>query len=105
MQEVQKMATKKQFSTNPALQFISAGEEEEQLHAVPDQGGSTLTGSAPPAGYKPNPLYIEKKTKRIQLVMQPSVYQTAKAAADAAGVSFNEFVHKAIEAAIKSKEE
>jgi len=33
--------------------------------------------------------FIEKKTKRVQLVMQPSLYEKAKAAAEEQGISFN----------------
>lgn len=39
----------------------------------------------------------ELKTKRVQLVMRPSLLNRAKAMAEAMDVSFNEFVHIAIE--------
>ena len=81
---------KKAITSNPALQFISTTEAEP-----------TPARSAAPEGYKLNPLYIEKRTKRIQLVLQPSLYEKAKAAADKRGLSFNEFINQAIEATIK----
>lgn len=46
-----------------------------------------------PDGYKVNPLFVEKRTKRIQLIMQPSVYERAKAKAEDKGTSFNDYVH------------
>lgn len=47
--------------------------------------------------FKVDPRYIEKKTKRVQLVLQPSIYERAKAAADDQGVSFNEYIHRLID--------
>ena len=49
-----------------------------------------------PEGYKINPEYIEKRTKRIQLLMQPSIYEAAKEKAKESGESFNEYIHKLI---------
>ena len=53
---------KKDFSSieNPALQFISK-EEAPQAHK---QAGQNI-----PEGYKANPEYIEKKSRRLQLLM------------------------------------
>jgi hypothetical protein len=56
-----------------------------------------LDGGVP---MKPNPLYIETKSKRIQLMLQPSVYDGARKLAEADGLSFNEFVHRKLEKAI-----
>ena len=35
-----------------------------------------------------------KRTKRVQLVMTPELYDRTKRAADAAGISFNEFINQ-----------
>lgn len=35
---------------------------------------------------------VETKTKRVNLVLQPSLYKKAQAIADANGVSFNEMI-------------
>lgn len=35
-----------------------------------------------------------KRSKRVQLVMTPELYDRTKAAADAAGISFNEFINQ-----------
>jgi hypothetical protein len=65
---------------------------------------STVKATSRPADQgvpmKPNPLYIETKSKRIQITLQPSVYNGARKLAEADGLSFNEFVHRKLEEAI-----
>ena len=53
-----------------------------------------------PEGFKVNPLYIETKTKRVQLVWQPSLFEKVKAASEAEGISINEYVHRVLRAAV-----
>ena len=81
---------KKSFSAqnNPALAYIS--QQQEPTKEVPE-------------GYKPNPLYIETKSRRMQLLVQPSLYDAIKARATAEGVSVNELVHSILEAAVKGE--
>lgn len=55
----------------------------------------------PPKGYKINPLYIETKTRRLQLVLRPSLYDKVKKKAEKANLSVNEFIHRVLEKAIK----
>jgi len=76
---------------NPALQFISAPEEASE---GADDGG-------PPAGYKKNPKYIENKSRRVQLLMQPSLHQRIKARAELEGKSFNDLANILLEEALK----
>lgn len=64
------------------------------LVLIMDEEGCLKFASVP-EGYKLNPKYIEKRTKRIQLVVQPSLYDKLKAAADAAGLSLNEYANQA----------
>ena len=94
---------KQKAATDPLLQFISAPREQgtatEQTaaeHTAADAEPTTTT--EPPEGYKVNPLFVEKKTKRAQIVLKPSLYDKAKEASQAAGLSFNDYVCKAIEA-------
>lgn len=58
-----------------------------------------------PDGYKVNPLFIEKRTKRVQIIMQPSVFEKAKAKAEQSGKSFNDYVHVLIEKDLDGGEE
>lgn len=93
---------KKSFKDNPALQFITTAAEDkeqprEQKQAVP------LPTEKPPAGYKVNPLYVETKTRRLQLVLQPSLYERVKAGASAAGLSVNEYVHQILDNATRKE--
>jgi hypothetical protein len=78
---------KKSFkdNLNPAMQFISTPVEEKPQT------------DSPPEGYKVNPLYIEKKSKRLQLLIQPSLYSKIKARADREGKSVNELIHSILE--------
>ena len=48
------------------------------------------------AGYKSNPEYVETKSKRVQLLVQPSLYEAVKAKAKAEGISTNEAIGEAL---------
>jgi hypothetical protein len=108
------MASKKTFKENisPAMQFISeaATEPTEQganpsASAVSIEGGGFSSvpppiGAAigkPPEGYKLNPLYIETKNKRVQLLMKPSIYAKIKTMADSENRSVNDMIHLILE--------
>ena len=98
------MAKKKSFiGENPALQFISTAETEtppEEREPMPAQ---PKPSQKPPKGYKLNPLYVETKSRRLQLVLQPSLYEKVKAGAAAAGLSVNEYVHQILENATREE--
>ncbi|MCL2689163.1 MAG: type II toxin-antitoxin system HicB family antitoxin [Chitinispirillia bacterium] len=84
------MKTKKSFknpSANPAMQFITPQQNE-----------------APPSGVpmKLNPLYIETKSKRLNLIMQPSLHTKLKKAAATQGRSLNDFIHNTLAAAVEA---
>ena len=83
--------TKKTFKDNPALQFISTPEEEEIKEVALE-----IQPQAP-EGYKLNPLYIETKSRRLQLLMQPSLHAKLKDMAKEKGMSVNELIHTALE--------
>lgn len=72
--------SKKDFKNNPAMQFVTTGKQEQETEV--------------PEGFKKNPEYIEVKKKRVQLVMQPSLYEKAKKQAESEGLSFNAYIHK-----------
>ena len=80
---------------NPALQFITPQEPEAQ------QPTPAAAPRAVPKGYKPNPEYIETKSRRLQLLMQPSLHDRIKRRAQAEGISVNELIHSILEAAMR----
>lgn len=87
---------KKTFKDNPALQFISTADTEKTRQGTPES-------LAAPEGYKINPLYIETKSRRLQLVLQPSLYNRVKDGAKQAGLSVNEFVHQILDEATRGE--
>lgn len=60
-----------------------------------------------PEGYKVNPEYIEKyvekKTKRAQLLLKPSVHEAISKKASDQGMSFNAYVNELLENDIKGE--
>ena len=90
------MAQKKSFKAelNPAMQFISTPTEETETRE------DTPRVKDAPEGYKVNPLYIEKRSKRLQLLVQPSLYDKIKAQAEGEGCSVNNFIHRVLEDAV-----
>ena len=97
---------KKSFKDNPALQFISTAETETPP-APPAAEREPMSyprpTEKPPAGYKLNPLYVETKSRRLQLILQPSLYNRVKAGAAAAGLSVNEYVHQILDDATREE--
>ena len=94
--------SKKSFK-NPAMNFISqesiekanegtAKELEGQVEVMTT--GETRIYQQPeaPEGYKLNPAFIETKSKRVQLLLQPSVHEAIKKIATDEGTSFNDYV-------------
>jgi len=79
---------KKSFKDNPALHFITR--PGAAVKPKPDPAA----GSAP---VKLNPLYVETKSKRVQLLMRPSLHARLRAMAEAGGQSFNDLVHTLLE--------
>lgn len=98
------MAKKKSFiGETPALQFISTAETETQPEEREPMPAQPKPSQKPPKGYKLNPLYVETKSRRLQLVLQPSLYDKVKAGAAAAGLSVNEYVHQILENATREE--
>ena len=79
-------------SLNPAMRFIDVPASAE---AEPAPGAKKI--NPPPDGYKINPLYIETKSRRLQLLVQPSLYERLKKRANAEGVSVNELVNSILD--------
>lgn len=89
---------KKDFKgTNPALAFMSVDTQEETQ--------TPTTKKEAPEGYKLNPEYIEIKSKRVQLLLQPSTVDAIKALAKKKGLSMNEAINEAIQAYLQNEGE
>ena len=89
---------------NPALGFLSIGSQEENT-AAPEREDPEVKEwqrEAFAAGYRLIPIdgKPEAKTKRVQLVMRPSLYEEAKAIADIKNLSFNEYINRIVEEAV-----
>lgn len=83
--------SKKSFSSNtPAEMFIS------QQAPAAKKGGHTA-----PEGYRYNYELIETKSRRVQLLMQPSLHEKLKRRAEEQGMSFNNYVHQILENAVE----
>lgn len=104
---------KKTFKDTSAVAalFISDREPEPaapapaQIETPAPSPAQQIAGSiTPPQGYRVNHEIIETKSKRVQLLMQPTLHSRLKEAAAAQGLSFNDFVHRALEAAVKEQE-
>lgn len=63
---------------------------------TPEDKRKMQTDFDPPEGYKRNPEYIQVKSRRVQLVLQPAVFDAMAKAADAAGLSRNEYIHQVL---------
>lgn len=98
--KAKKSKPKKDFHVaNPALSFITAPapEPEEEKPREPKQVDSPLKAQKiAPDGYKVSPQFVELKSKRVQLVLQPSIESAIKALAKEKGQSLNETVTEAI---------
>lgn len=91
--------TKKSFRReDPTMDFISTPSTQPKKRTASEAKSSSRgkkTGSAP-EGYKLNPEFIETKSRRVQALVQPSVYEAVKAKAEALGISTNEAINEAM---------
>jgi len=86
---------------NPAMQFISEPEEDhenrvELSHAL-DNMTPRISESEPNIKMVKNPLFLEAKTRRVQLLLRPSNYEKIKRIAGTKGISINDLFNLIIE--------
>ena len=95
----------KSFGNSPALNFINTPGAQQNTQEPEQNGkGKKLRTVTIPEGMTINPeLFIEKRTKRVQLVLRPSTFEKAKAKADRLGISLNEYVHALIDTDISEE--
>lgn len=96
---------KKSFkdSINPAMSFISQESIDRAEGETPTTEETIAKVKRPakaPEGYKLNPLYIETKSERLQLLVQPSLKAKLKEKAKQEGTSVNDLVHSILEDAL-----
>lgn len=95
--------SKKSFTdANPAMAFISTAKEQEEF-ALTQPTKEELEAKLDPeplkkvskgVPMKKNPEYLETKSKRVQMLMQPSLYNSIKEEAEKEGISVNEMMHE-----------
>ncbi len=79
--------TLQQKALNPALQFISQADTGAPEAITPSAQASPSAG--------------ETKSRRLQLLMQPSLYEAIRSKAQAEGLSVNELIHLTLDTAIR----
>ena len=75
---------------NPAARFVTGTEPPKQ-----EKKGPAPRWSMDPA------LMPEKRTKRVQIVLPPSLHDAARAEAEKQGISLNEMIIRGLEAQVK----
>ena len=91
--------SKKSFTdANPAMAFISTAKDQEDFaltqptkEELDPEPLNKVSNGVP---MKKNPEYVETKSKRVQMLMQPSLYNSIKEKAEKEGVSVNEMMHE-----------
>lgn len=74
-----------------------------QLHKFTGQSTNDLANNIIANTRRDHPLYIETKSKRVALLMQPSLHAKLQAKAQAEHVSVNELIHSALAALVNHK--
>jgi hypothetical protein len=91
------MSPKKSFKqNNPAMGFITQEPKEEPKEQEQRPQTQTPVKKKAPQGYKRNPEFVETKSKRKQLLIQPSVSDALESYAGKNGISVNETINIAI---------
>lgn len=83
------MPNQKKSFKDPTALFIS----EPAAAATQDPAGAVI-----PDGYR---LVPEAKSKRMQLLVRPTVYEKFRVICDGEGISVNEKINQLLEAAVK----
>ena len=88
--------SKKSFAdANPAMAFISTAENTEDFALTqPTKEDLEAKENSSSVPMKRNPEYIETNSKRVQLLMLPSLYDAIKKEATAKDISVNEMMHE-----------
>jgi hypothetical protein len=93
--------TKKNFKDDPALQFITTPDATEEHDAIEPIGAARTNQSI---SYKDLIGQVEARSKRLQCLMQPSLYNKVKALASRRGISLNDLIHTTLETLVESED-
>jgi predicted DNA binding CopG/RHH family protein len=83
-------------ASNPALMFISQPEATPEAEVQPEREQVAAT----PLQAKRAPQGREAKTRRVQLLITPSLYEAVKERAAAEGLSVNETISELLQTAL-----
>lgn len=100
-------AEKKRASApnNPAMMFISQPEKTPEAEVQPERIRTAPQRKASPLQAEPPmraPQGREAKTRRLQLLLTPSLYEAVKERADAEGLSVNETISELLQTALRT---
>lgn len=87
------MSRKSFTDANPAMAFISTAKEQEEFALTQPTKEELEAKESNGVPMKKNPEYLETKSKRVQMLMQPSLYNSIKEEAEKEGISVNEMMH------------
>lgn len=92
---------------NPAMNFISqeSVDKAEGENSAKEKTIAEVTrrSNKAPEGYKFNPIYVETRSKRLQLLVQPSLHEKLKARAKAEGTSVNDMINTILQDALSEE--
>lgn len=91
-----KKKTFKEDLQNPAMSFISQESVERAEGRSPEANQAPET-KQPEPGY----LKAERKSKRVQLLITPSLYEAIKQKAKTAGTSTNNYINYILKAGVE----
>jgi hypothetical protein len=89
----------KSFEDNPALWFISDAPQNSADTGTVVQPKKTKNER----GTVTKPLYAETRSKRVNMLMQPSLYEKLRDMAKNCGVSTNDLMNQALEKFLENK--
>ena len=93
---------RKSFKDNPALQFITepaAHEGKTPAEAQPAAESQREPREA--GGSRLQIRHTEPRSRRVQLLMEPSLFESIEATAKKYDISINELIHQILEQAMK----
>ena len=97
-------AMRAEQALNPTAQFISTPEEEPaQAEPVPEASEPPKPRKTYPRRNRRNYNPPETRSRRLQLLIKPSLYETVAAEAEAEGCSVNELINQILSDALTRK--